>query len=255
MKKLLVVLGSIFLLIIVLGAIGIAFVAIRGAALDKESKTYADRAILAIVTNWSEKELLDRASSELKQAATQQQIDEYFLRASTLGRLQKCESAQGQALMSATTQGGKMISARYTSKATFEKGEATVTLGLIKHGDQWQILNFDARPPQFIPHNQNWEVERDAQPSEKHPYGGFWKIRPQDEFGFAIGPVGADSYYVSLCGPGGCFAKGEYRPITKLVGDPAYRIVDSNTIEVNGTDGFTAFHRSAGRRNDLSLQP
>jgi hypothetical protein len=41
MKKFLIVLGSIFLAIIVLVAIGIAFVAVRGAALDKESKAYA----------------------------------------------------------------------------------------------------------------------------------------------------------------------------------------------------------------------
>jgi hypothetical protein len=101
-------------------------------------------------------------------------------------------------------QNGKMISARYTAKATFEKGGATVTLGLIRHGDQWQILRFDARPHQLIQHNQNLEVERDAQPSETHPYGGFWKIRPQDEFGFAIGSAAADSYYVSFCGPRGC---------------------------------------------------
>jgi hypothetical protein len=42
-KKFLVILGSIFLAIIVLGAIGIAFVAVRGNALDKESKAYAVR--------------------------------------------------------------------------------------------------------------------------------------------------------------------------------------------------------------------
>lgn len=93
----------------------------------------------------------------------------------------------------------------------------------------------------------NWQVEQDAQPSATHPYGGFWKVGAQDEFGLAIGPSSIDSYYVSFCGPGGCFAKGEYRPITKLVGDPAYHIVDSNTIEVNGKNGFTAYHRSAGR--------
>jgi hypothetical protein len=97
----------------------------------------------------------------------------------------------------------------------------------------------------------NWQVEQDAQPSDRHPYGGFWKKDAQDAFGLAIGPASADSYYVSFCGPGGCFAKGEYRPITKLVGDPAYRILDSNTIEVKSKEGFTAFHRCAGRKNDV----
>ena len=42
MKKFFIVLGSIFLALIVLVAIGIAFIAIKGTALDKESKAYAD---------------------------------------------------------------------------------------------------------------------------------------------------------------------------------------------------------------------
>lgn len=70
----------------------------------------------------------------------------------------------------------------------------------------------------------NWQVEQDAQPSDTHPYGGFWKKDAQDAFGLAIGPAGAD---------------------------PAYRILDSNTIEVNSKEGFTAFHRSAGRKSDV----
>jgi hypothetical protein len=151
MKKFFIILGSIFLAIIVLGAIGIAFVAIRGNALDKESKTYADSAIPAIVSTWSEKELLDRASPEFKQAVAIDQLDRLFRWFSGLGQLQKCEPAQGQALMSATTQTGKRTSAEYTAKATFQKGEATIKLGLIKHGDQWQILGFHVDSPALAP--------------------------------------------------------------------------------------------------------
>jgi hypothetical protein len=92
-KKFFIILGSIFLAIIVLGAIGIAFVAVRGNALDKESKAYADSAIPAIVTTWSEKELLDRASPEFKQAVTIDQLDRLFRWVSGLGQLQKCEPA------------------------------------------------------------------------------------------------------------------------------------------------------------------
>jgi hypothetical protein len=152
MKKFLIVLGSIFLAIVVLGAIGIAFFAVRGTALNKESKTYADSAIPAIVTTWSEKELLDRASPEFKKAVTIDQLDRLFRAFAMLGRLQKCEPAQGQSLMSATTKNGKRISGQYTAKATFEKGEATIKLGLIKHGDQWQILGFHVDSPVFVPH-------------------------------------------------------------------------------------------------------
>jgi hypothetical protein len=150
-KKFFIVLGSIFLALIVLGGIGIAIVAIRGTALDKESRAYADAAISAIFSQWSEKELLDRASPEFKKAVTIDQLDRMFRWLGSLGQLQKCEPAQGQALMSATSQTGKMISAQYSAKATFQKGEASIKLGLIKHGDQWQILSFHVDSPALVP--------------------------------------------------------------------------------------------------------
>jgi len=151
MKKFLIVFGSIFLALIVLAVIGIGFVAIHGTALDKESKSYADAAIPAIVTTWSQKELLDRASPELKKAVTIDQLDHMFQWFSRLGRLQKCEPAQGQVTMSATPQTGRMTTGQYTAKATFEKGEATINVVLIKHGDQWQIGGFHVDSPALLP--------------------------------------------------------------------------------------------------------
>ena|ERR1700730_10482138 len=151
MKKFFIVLGSIFLALIVLGAIGIAFFAIKGSALDKESKAYADSAIPAIVSTWSEKALLDHASPEFKRAVTIDQLDRLFRWVSGLGQLQKCEPAQGQSLMSATTQTGKRISAQYNAKATFQKGQATIKLGLIKHDDHWQILSFYVDSSALVP--------------------------------------------------------------------------------------------------------
>src|ERR1041385_724079 len=103
MKKFLFVV----LIIVLLLAAGIAYVVFRGTALDKESKAYAEGALPAIITNWSEKELLDRASPELTRAVNQQQLDQMFRWFSSLGRLQKTDPIQGGALMSATSQGGK----------------------------------------------------------------------------------------------------------------------------------------------------
>src|SRR2546423_15370082 len=99
MKKFFIVLGSIFLALIVLVAVGIAFIAVKGTALDKESKAYADSAIPAIVTTWSEKELLDRASPEFKKAVTIDQLDGLFRAFPTLARLRKCEPAPANSLM------------------------------------------------------------------------------------------------------------------------------------------------------------
>jgi hypothetical protein len=71
-----------------------------------------------------------------------------------------------------------------------------------------------------------------------HPLSGFWKDgHCDDEFGLFIAPAGDDQYSVSFCGPGGCFQPGTYRPITSIVGDPAYRVNGANEIEVASDDG------------------
>jgi hypothetical protein len=151
MKKFLIVLGSIFLVIIILFAVGIAFVAVRGTRLDKESQAYADAAIPPIVGNWSEKALLDRASPEFKQVVTIDQLDRLFRWLSQLGRLQNCGPAKGQSLMSSTTQTGNRISADYDAEATFDKGKANIHLTLIKHGDAWQIAGFKVNSQALTP--------------------------------------------------------------------------------------------------------
>jgi hypothetical protein len=98
----------------------------------------------------------------------------------------------------------------------------------------------------------HWEVERDAVASPSHPFGGFWKSDLSNEFGMAIGPYGEGKYYVCFCGPGGCFAKGNYRPITSLTVDPEYRIIDANTIEFHTATGWTKYYRSKGREVNQS---
>jgi hypothetical protein len=151
MKKFLIILGSIFLVIILLVAAGIAFFAVRGSGLDKESKAYADAAAQAVVTTWSEQALLDRASPEFKQAVAIDQLDRLFRWFSTLGAPQKIEPAEGHSLMSVHTGQGGQVTADYDVKATFAKGEANIHLALIKHGDNWQVLGFRVNSTALVP--------------------------------------------------------------------------------------------------------
>lgn len=85
----------------------------------------------------------------------------------------------------------------------------------------------------------HWEVERGAVASASYPLAGFWKSPDcsSGPFGLAIGPMGTGKYYVSFCGPGGCFQKGTYRPVTTLYNDPHYRVIDDNTIEIVDRSG------------------
>lgn len=74
---------------------------------------------------------------------------------------------------------------------------------------------------------------------------GFWKDHCEDEHGLKIAPAGSDSYSISFCGPGGCFEPGTYRPNSPIFGDAAYRVVDADTLEVLGGDGFATYFRCA----------
>lgn len=155
MKKLLIVLGSIFLGLFVLAGIGIAILAWRGNALDKESKAYVDAAVPAIVSSWSEQELMNRASPELRQATKPADMDRMFAWFRTLGRLQQYEGSQGQAVMSVTSQTGKLVSGHYVAKAMFERGAASIEIGVIKHGGEWQIAKFRVDSAALVPLQQH----------------------------------------------------------------------------------------------------
>jgi len=72
---------------------------------------------------------------------------------------------------------------------------------------------------------------------------GFWKDHCEDAFGLKIEPAGGELYSISFCGPGGCFEPGTYRPNSAIVGDESYRVIDADTLEVLGGDGFSRYYR------------
>jgi len=87
------------------------------------------------------------------------------------------------------------------------------------------------------------KAEQSAVASSSHPLAGMWKDHCEDDFGLAIAPAGAQLYSISFCGPGGCFEPGTYRPNSRIIDDPAYRVVDTNTIDVQADNGFVRYVR------------
>ena len=81
------------------------------------------------------------------------------------------------------------------------------------------------------------------EPSAEYPFVGFWKNSCEDDFGLAIDGQHDGLYSASFCGPAGCFKPGTYRPNTRLIDDPDYRIIDQNTLEVRGLGGFSRYVR------------
>jgi hypothetical protein len=84
-------------------------------------------------------------------------------------------------------------------------------------------------------------------PGPGYPLVGFWKDHCEDDFGLAIDRAVNGLYSISFCGPGGCFAPGTYRQNSPIVGDPDYVLVDQDTLQVWGRDGFSTYFRCTAK--------
>jgi hypothetical protein len=146
MKRFFQIFGAISAVIVLLIVGLIAFVAVKGRALDRESKAYADSAIVAIATKWDQEALIQRESPEFKVVARNQNIDSLFEQFRELGLMTRYGGAKGDSYMNLTTQSGKRITAGYAADCDFEHGRALIRISLIKHDDQWSIVGFRVIP-------------------------------------------------------------------------------------------------------------
>ncbi len=151
MKRILVILGGIFAAIIVVVAVGVVILFIKGNALDKESKEYADNSIRAVTEAWDIKQFQDRESQEFRSSTPEKDLQQLFAAFRKLGKLKDYKGSTGQAMMSATTQQGQMTTAKYAANADFEAGPAVIEISLIKHGERWEILGFRVHSKVFLP--------------------------------------------------------------------------------------------------------
>ena len=145
MKKIIMLLGYVFLAVIVLVVAGAASVAIIGKRLDKESKIYVDAALPAIITEWDISELQKRASPEYDASVDYDDLEDYFESLRQLGKLEEYQGSTGDSNITISLSGCE-ITADYTATADFEKGSVELQVSLIKHNGSWQILDFRVNP-------------------------------------------------------------------------------------------------------------
>lgn len=150
MKKILPILGVVFLGIIFLIGAAIIFWMTEGTQLDAEGLAYVNTAVPAIVENWDEKELEKRESIEAKRSVNSQQLNKLFKLFKKLGKLKKYNGAKGGPSVNFYTGTGKTISGKYTAQAEFEHGMATIDLYLFKRDKEWQISGFRVNSPSLL---------------------------------------------------------------------------------------------------------
>lgn len=152
MKKAFQILGIVFAVLLVLFGVLVGYAAYTGRNLDASSKQYIDAAVPAIVSNWSDKELIARSAPQLMQSTSPEQFEKMFKWFGTLGPMKKYCGSKGASNVFVTTQQGKIVSARYTACAQFEKGDATIEVSLLQGKDQaWAITGFRVNSRELVP--------------------------------------------------------------------------------------------------------
>jgi hypothetical protein len=148
-KTFLTVFGAVALSLLAIAGIGIGVAIYNGKTLDTESKQYVESSVAAIAAAWDRKQLFERATPELRQSVKPEEINVLFGSLVRLGRLANAEEAKGQAAVSFFPGSGSVVSATYTEYASFQNGDATFRIGVLKRNGQWQINNFyvDFAPP------------------------------------------------------------------------------------------------------------
>jgi len=152
MKKLLSVIGGIFIILIIAVAGFVGYAMHEGDGLDASSKAYVDDNVPPIISTWSKEELLKRASPQLIRFLNErpEQTDQIFQKFSQLGALRSYDGSKGDSHIHYTIKDGKVITASYVATAKFENGEADIIVRLIRISGQWQLLYFDVDlPPSF----------------------------------------------------------------------------------------------------------
>ncbi|WP_266172013.1 hypothetical protein [Dyella subtropica] len=147
MKKVLSILGGIFLVLILIVAVFIGIY--HGNGLDASSKAYVEANVKPIVTTWSLDELAKRSSPKLVDILKKNpgQAEQYFAKLSKLGTLKTLGEPKGQAHVAVNTGTGKVISATYRETAEFQNGKADLIINLIQEDGQWRLLGFSVNSP------------------------------------------------------------------------------------------------------------
>jgi len=143
LKKALVVLGVMFLAIVVLAAIVMAWGYYVLWASESEAKAYVDRTVPSIVTGWDAKALVAESAPELLQVAPPERLQPMFDGfAARLGPLKQYNGATRERYFVNLNPWNRFVTFGYVADAAFEKGPAKIRVGIIRRGGQWKITDF-----------------------------------------------------------------------------------------------------------------
>jgi hypothetical protein len=146
---------------VILAAIAAAGGFSMALQLGPDSKAYVDQTVPQIVKAWNTQDLVDRASPELLKAVDRGQLDKIFETSSQrLGYLKAyAGSWQESSDVSLLDVTGSHASYVYLTEVVFEKGGATIEIGISKRygirallgfSTDWKVTEFTVQPKSLV---------------------------------------------------------------------------------------------------------
>jgi len=146
MKKVLSVIGGLFLVLLVAVGGMLGYAAFEGSKLDAESKAYVEAALPKFLSNPTADSVLSFMAPQDKanvKAADMLSFSSYV--SQTLGEFRSYDDLKGDSLIMFSPS-GKNITAKYLVNCYFDKASVTAIVSLRKTGDAWSLMGvfFDA---------------------------------------------------------------------------------------------------------------
>lgn len=152
MKKFLAIVGGVFLVLLLAGAVFFGYGLYQGKKLDASSRFYIEQNVPAILETWSKEALLERAAPNLRRDLDKNpaNTDLLFKKFAELGAFQKMDDIKGNSITSITPDKGLIKSAHYVIQAKFDHGDAAITVNLVQAAEKWQVAGFFVHSPKVL---------------------------------------------------------------------------------------------------------
>jgi len=144
-------LGVIFIVLIILFVGAITYTFLVGSKLKSEAKAYVDSTVPILVKDWDLNELKSRANKSLLASTNESNLNNIYSVYKKLGKMTKYIGAKGNAIKMLNGPDGIKATAQCIITAQFENGNATITLGLLKVNQSWEISSIYINSPLFLP--------------------------------------------------------------------------------------------------------
>ncbi|MEM5787456.1 MAG: hypothetical protein AAGU11_09075 [Syntrophobacteraceae bacterium] len=120
------------------------------SSIKHQAKAFVDEVVPRVAASWDTRELTRHFHSELVRPVLIEQTDQLFFHCMKLGPLVNYDGSKTQVTVTeSTVNSRKIVFFDYVAKPRFEKGEATITLRIVKEASEWKILHFSVDSESF----------------------------------------------------------------------------------------------------------